>query len=109
MNFQTVPLIEMLLLSAAPTQGSPHFHFRHKCNGTSRFIAFSDFPILPGGDELVGVGGEGVHPLGDEGEVGEEQGGGAGEQQHHGQVVGEQHQGGGGADEQEEKEGENPG
>ena len=57
---------------------------------------------LPGGDELAGVGGEGVHPLGHQRQVGEHQGGGAGEQQHHGQV-GEQHQrGGGGAEEQEE-------
>ena len=39
---------------------------------------------LPGGDELVGVGREGVHPLGDQGEVGEHQSGGAGEQEHHG-------------------------
>ena len=43
-----------------------------------------------------------MHPLGDQGEVGEHQGGGAGEQQHQGQV-GELQQGGGGADEQEEK------
>ena len=76
---------------------------------SSPFLIFLFWFFIPGGDELVGVGGEGVHPLGDEGEVGEQQGGGAGEQQDHGQVVGEQHQGGGGADEQEEKEGENPG
>ena len=76
---------------------------------SSPFLIFLFWFFIPGGDELVGVGGEGVHPLGDEGEVGEQQGGGAGEQQDHGQVVGEQHQGSGGADEREEKEGENPG
>ena len=36
--------------------------------------------MTPGGDELVGVGGEGVHPLRDQGQLGQEQGRGGAEE-----------------------------
>ena len=36
--------------------------------------------MTPGGDELVGVGGEGVHPLRDQGQLGQQQGRGGAEE-----------------------------
>ena len=36
--------------------------------------------MTPGGDELVGVGGEGMHPLRDQGKLGQEQGRGGAEE-----------------------------
>ena len=65
------------------------FHFHFSATFASYWIIalkFINFKVhskplankvekLPGGDELVGVGGQGVHPLGDQGQVGEEEGG----------------------------------
>ena len=47
---------------------------------SSSVLIFLFWFYIPGGDELVGVGGEGVHPLRDQGKLGQEQGRGGAEE-----------------------------